>query len=112
MVYRFIQNNHKEFGMRWLLRKFNLSPNAYYNFLKNKKAKYRQQKHDICKEIKTIYHDTDGRLGHRNMKIFLARKEIYLSKTTVHQYMNKELGLTSIVKRKRPIYKESHAHKV
>lgn len=35
------------------------------------------------------------------MRTFLIRNGIKLSKTTVHRYMNKELGLTFIVKRKK-----------
>lgn len=46
------------------------------------------------------------------MRIFLKRKGISCSKTTIHKYMNKELGLTSIVKRKKPSYIKGHAHKV
>lgn len=54
MVYRFIQNNHPEFGLRWLLRKFKLSPNAYYNFKKNKKSKYCRKKSAITDKIAQI----------------------------------------------------------
>lgn len=46
------------------------------------------------------------------MKIFLARKGISLSNPTVHKYMNKELHLQSVCRRKRPGYKKSHAHKI
>jgi len=112
VVYRFFQDNHKEFGLRWLLRRFNLSPNAYYNFLKDRKSNYRTQKQKIHDQINIIYHETEGRLGHRSMKIFLARKGITCSKTTVHKYMNKELGFTSIVKRKKSGYKKGQAHKI
>jgi hypothetical protein len=38
------------------------------------------------------------------MRVFLARKNIYLSKTTIHKYMNKQLGLKSIVRRKKQGY--------
>jgi putative transposase len=112
MVYRFIQNNHRLFGLRWLLRRFSLSANAYYNFLKDNKSGYHLQKQKALDKILEIYHDTEGKLGHRSMKIFLSRKNILLSKTTVHKYMNKELRLTSIVKRKKPGYVKGHAHKV
>ncbi len=98
--------------MRWLLGKFKLSPNAYYNYLKGKKNGYRARKKEICNEITKIYHETGGILGHRNMVIFLAREDVFLSKTTVHKYMNKEMGLISIVKRKKPGYVKGHAHKV
>jgi hypothetical protein len=36
-AYRFIQENHPEFGIRWLLRRLKVFPNGYYNYLKNKK---------------------------------------------------------------------------
>ena len=77
MVYRFIQSNHRFFGIRWLLRRFSLSPNAYYNFLKGKKSGYHVQKKKALDKIREIYHDTEGKLGHRSMKIFLARKSIF-----------------------------------
>lgn len=112
MVYRFIHDNHKEFGLRWLFQRFNISPNAYYNFLKDRKSNYRTRKQKIHDEINKIYHETEGRLGHRNMRIFLARKGIICSKTTVHKYMNKELRLISIVKRKKPSYRKGQAHKI
>ena len=73
---------------------------------------YEAQKKAICKEIKSIYHEFGGILGHRNMRVFLARKNIHLSKTTVHKYMNKELSLICINRRKRPGYKKCHSHKI
>jgi putative transposase len=112
VVYRFILDNHRVFGLRWLLRRFNLSPNSYYNFLKCRKSGYYVQKQQVLDTIQKIYHETEGKLGHRSMKIFLSRKNIFLSKTTVHKYMNKELRLTSIVKRKKPGYVKGHTHKV
>lgn len=45
------------------------------------------------------------------MKAYLERKGTVLSNTTVHKYMNKELGLLSIVRRKKPGYKYGEAHK-
>ena len=41
------------------------------------------------------------------MRIFLSRYGIYLSKTTVHKYMNKALNLAAIIMRKKPGYKSS-----
>lgn len=112
MAYRFIEEHQEEFGIRWMLTKMGICPNAYYNYLKRTKSDYHEQKESICKEIKTIYHEVGGILGHRSMRIFLARKGIHLSKTTIHKYMNKELRLLSIYRRKRPGYKKGHAHKV
>lgn len=112
MAYRFIQENHKEFGVRWLLRRMGICPNAYYNYLKNRKAGYKKRKKAACDAIADIYHEYEGILGYRSMRIFLARKNIHLSKPTVHKYMNSELMLFSIVKRKKPGYSKGKAHKV
>lgn len=87
-------------------------PNAYYNYLKQKKAAYHARKTEIYREIKRIYHETGGIMGHRNMKIFLARKGIILSKTTVFKYMNKELLLLCTCRRRHPGYKKGHAHRI
>lgn len=46
------------------------------------------------------------------MRIFLARKEIFCSKTTVHKYMNSELKLKSVVMKKKPSYLKGTVHKV
>jgi transposase InsO family protein len=46
------------------------------------------------------------------MRIFLARKGIILSKTTVFKYMNQTLRLLCICRRRRPGYKKGHAHKI
>ena len=50
-------------------------------------------------------------MGYHNMKVYLERKGIVLSRITVHKYMNKELGLVSIVRRKKPTYESGEAHK-
>jgi hypothetical protein len=87
-------------------------PNAYYNYLKQTKAAYRAKKSEICRKIKDIYHEFGGILGYRSMRVFLARNQIFLSKTTVHKYMNKELHLQCVCRRKHPGYKKAHAHKI
>ncbi len=45
------------------------------------------------------------------MKVYLERKGVVLSRITVHKYMNKELGLISIVRHKKPTYEHREAHK-
>lgn len=98
--------------MRWLLRKFEIAPNAYYNFLKNRKADYCTQKQKVLAEITEIYHDHNGVDGYRSMKVYLGRKGYTLSNLTVHKYMNVELGLYSIVRKKRPDYRKGTAHHI
>lgn len=45
------------------------------------------------------------------MKVYPERKGVVLSRVTVHKYMNKELGLVSIARRKKPTYERGEAHK-
>lgn len=112
MAYRFIQEHHELFGVRWLLRRLNIFPNAYYNYLKKKKVVYNSNKKKILTEIQDIYHEHKGVDGYRSMRVFLERKNINLSALTVHKYMNKELKLYSIIRRKKPNYEKGNSHKV
>lgn len=111
-AYRFIQNYHDIFGVRWLLRRFNIYPNAYYNYLKNRKSEYHATKQRTLAEIQKIYHDHGGVNGYRSIRVFLERKNIRLSAPTVHKYMNKELELSAIVRRKKIKYQTGKPHKV
>ena len=98
--------------MRWLLRRLHIVPNAYYNFLKNRKSDYYARKQKIKGMIHEIYHEHNGVDGYRSMKVYLERKGIKLSNLTVHKYMNKELKLNSIVRRKKPNYRKGKPHKI
>lgn len=98
--------------MRWLLRKFNLVPNACYNFLKSRKSVYHTQKQRVLAEIASIYHEHGGVDGYRSMKIYLERKGFCFSRLTIHRYMNQELELRSVVRRKKPGYRKGTPHKV
>ena len=105
VVYQFIQKYCKTFDLRWLLRKFNLPPNAYYNYMKNRKSTYHARKAEIQRRIVQIYHDVNGAPGYRMMRdLFVQRKYIY-SSPTIHKYM-KELGLRFITRRKKPVYRK------
>ena len=94
-----------------MLRKFGIVPNAYYNFLKNRKSDYYTQKQKVLNEISSIYHDHGGIDGYRSMKVYLERKGFCYSNRTVHKYMNGELGLYSVVRRRKPGYTKGTAHK-
>ena len=112
MAYRFIEENHLVFGVRWLLRRLDIHPNAYYNYLKHRKSAYYARKEQIKEQIRTIYHAHSGVDGYRQMKVYLERKDIRLSVLTVHKYMNTEMGLRSVVRRKNPGYQKGKPHKV
>lgn len=111
-MYRFIQDNQTGFGLRWLLRRCRIYPNAYYNFLKDRKKYCRGRKEYVLGKITEIYHKYNGIPGHRQMRYFLRKENIIISKTTVHKYMNRELQLFSIVRRKKPGYKKGVQHEI
>ena len=87
MVYRFIDEHKKEMGVCWLLKRTNIRPVAYYNYLKDKKAEYRKKREDTYEAIKYIFFNNGRVIGYRTMQVSLAWKGIYLSKNTVHKYM-------------------------
>ena len=101
MAYHFICKYKKNFGLIWLLKRLNISKTAYYNFLKNKKSNYLKLKNTLLKRIEEIYHKHKGAYGYRYIKKFLEDENIFLSYTTVHKYLNTELELKSIVRRKK-----------
>ena len=59
MVYRFIDKYKKKYGLRWLCRQFKISPNCYYNYLKDSKRDYKKQKAIVNEKIKYIYYNNN-----------------------------------------------------
>ena len=95
-----------------LLKKFNIYPNAYYNYLKNRKQDYKTQKDKIKNFIYDTYHKHNGVDGYRTMHAYLIRSGYKISRLTVHNYMNTEMKLYSITRRKRPNYEYCKPHKI
>ena len=94
------------------MKKFNIFPNAYYNYLKNRKADYHRRKDDIKSSIKEIYHSHNGVDGYRSIHAYLLRKGYDISRLTVHKYMNTELHLYSVSRKRKENYERGTAHKV
>ena len=111
-MYRFIEKYQKLFGLRWLLRRFKIYPNAYYNYRKQRKAEYYAQRETVLSKIEEIYHRYRGVTGYRSMRVYLEREGFSYSLVTVHKYMNTLLGLKSIVRPKKPEYKQGKPHKI
>ena len=95
-----------------MLNRLHIYPNAYYNYRKQRKADYLAQKEKVKTQLQEIYHTHHGVDGYRSMKIYLERKGYFYSFTTIHKYMNKELRLYSIVRKKKPKQGHEKAHKV
>ena len=108
-AYRFIDQNHQEFGIRWLLLRLKLCPNAYYKYRKNRKAEYYTQKESVLRQIEEIYHKYNGVPGYRSMCIYLERG---IRLATIHKYMNIQLRLHSIVRPEKPGCQTGKPHKV
>ena len=70
-----------------------------------------QKKVKVQRKIVSIYHERQGIPGYRMMQKLLIPHGFVLSKVTIHKYM-KELGLRSIVRRKKPGYRKGPSHKV
>lgn len=83
-------------------------PNAYYNYRKHRKNADKLKKASALRTIKCIYHDCGGKPGYRMMQKILKNKGIKLSPQTVHKYMNVELKLKSVTRKK----KYAHSPKV
>jgi len=103
VAYRFIQQYGHKYGVRWLLKRLNILPNAYYNFLKNRKSEYHKRKEKIKHEIVDIYHSHNGTDGYRTVHAYLLRKGYSISCVTVHKYMNTELQLFSITRKRKAL---------
>ncbi len=98
--------------MRWLLRKLGICPNAYYNFLKSRKSEYHKKKESIKASILEIYHSHGGVDGYRTVQAYLRRQGTNVSRLTVHKYMNTELQLFSVSRRRKPSYARGEGHRV
>ena len=94
------------------MRRLKIYPNAYYNYRKQRKAAYQNEKKIIKEKINKIYHDHNGVVGYRMVKLYLENDGIIRSNLTIHNYMNKELGLHSITRRKRPDYRKGKPHRI
>ena len=96
-AYRFIDQYHETFGIRWLLRRLKIYPNAYYNYRKHRKADYHAHKAEVQAQIHEIYHEHNGVDGYRSMTVYLARKGYHYSPATIRRCMKLKMGVRSIV---------------
>ena len=78
----------------------NLYPNGYYNYKKKRKNAKNKEKVRIQRLIQTLYHECNGIPGYRTMRELLRGKGIQLSVQTVRKYMNVDLSLKSITRKK------------
>ena len=80
--------------------------------MKHRKDGYFKKKAAIKSEIEHIYYEHDGVCGYRTIHAYLNRKVISISRLTVHKYMNQELNLYSITRRRKVVYEKGKTHKV
>lgn len=94
-----------------MLRKFKLYPNSYYNYLKDRQKDAREEKCSIQRKIVEIYHEENGTAGYRMINDYLKLKNVNYCNATIYKYM-RELGLKSIVRRRKPDHKKGPANKI
>ena len=111
-AYRFMEQHNREFGVRWLLKRLDICPNAYYNYRKYRKAAYYAQKEAVKALVREICHTHNGVAGYRTMTVYLARRGCHYSVLTVHKYVNTEMGLYSLVRPKKPGCQRGKPHKI
>ena len=99
-------------GLRWLLKKFEVFPNGYYNYLRDRKAGYRQQKERLLNSITETYHKRKGISGYRLMVALLKSKGIKISPTTCHKYMKCVPKLFYVTRKHQSGYHKWTVHKV
>ncbi len=79
--------------------------------MKNRKSEYREQKAVTQRRIVELYHREDGVPGYRMMCDYLKQENTFYSSTTIYHYMY-ELGLHSIVRKKKPDFVKGIANKI
>lgn len=82
-----------------------MSPNGYYNYIKYRKNAYHKEKKKVLKQISELYHQSNGTPGYRQMTDLLSGKGTILSVQTVRKYMNLELNLKSVTRKKKKRHK-------
>jgi len=70
------------------------------------------QKEEILSVITALYHELNGVVGYRTMKIYLEEIGYFISANTVHRYMNTELGLKALSHSGKPKYQHGKPHRV
>ena len=75
---------HDFFGLRWLLRRLSICPNAYYNYRKHRKKDDYAKKAEVQTQIREIYQEHRGVDGCRSMTVYLARRGYHYSPAAIH----------------------------
>ncbi len=88
-----------------------MSTNAYYNYLKQRKAAYSEKKAEVQRFISISFHQSKGTMGAKMMRDYCANLGYPYSLSTVRKYM-REMNLASSIRRKKQTYKSKKQHLV
>lgn len=94
-----------------MLRKFQINPNAYYNYLKHRKQEQKQRIDHMKSEITTRFHKHNGTVGYRMLGKLLRMDGHVICDATVYKYMA-DLGLKATIRRRKKAYVKGYQHKV
>lgn len=87
-------------------------PQQLLQLSKAQKTSLSGKEKKIHAKIAEIYHKYDGVPGYRMMKKLLERQDFFISNLIAHKYMNTDLKLFSVVRRKKPGYKKGTVNKI
>ena len=81
-----------------------VSTNAYYNYLKQRKTPYYEQKAKVQRFISESFHRSNGTMGSKLTTFYCANHGYSYSLRTIRKYM-KDLNISSIIRRKKQPFK-------
>jgi transposase InsO family protein len=87
-----------------------LHPNHYYNYKKQRKRTYQEQKQQLKAQIKELYHERGGTIGHRMICDVLNRKGITSSYKIVYGYMKEMKIKATILLKPKPYVSKGKKH--
>ena len=76
-----------------------IQPNGYYNYKKNRKDGYRKELASKLEKADRKFHELGGTRGYRQVCNQLKNEGLTMSYPTCHKYLDKLLGLKSILRK-------------
>lgn len=97
-------NEQKNYSIEKLCRCVNVGRSSYYKWKSRTKSRREIENENLAQLIRTIYEESDGVVGYRQMTINLFRdKDRHVNQKRVYRLM-KILGLKSVCRRKKYNY--------
>jgi hypothetical protein len=103
-VFKFIAENEKKYPIRVMCKVLNINRGTYHRWKRNFISPTQERKILIQKEITAIFFKSKQRYGCKRITAVLHSSGYQIAHSTVGRYM-RELGLYSVIKKVKVIYK-------